>query len=110
MEIRAGTEASAARLDPEQVAEHGDDEVRVQMPGAVTQAERHDREALELGVPEDLDVRVGAPRAQRAAGEIVLAAADLVAADGVLQRERDTGADRLDDSRRASLLADLGLG
>ena len=49
-------------------------------------------------------------RLERAAGEVVLAAADLLRADGLLEREHEPGADRLDDRRRAALLADRGLG
>ena len=48
--------------------------------------------------------------AQRAAREVVLAAADLLAADRVLERERQPGADRLDDRRGPALLADLRIG
>ena len=36
----------------------------------------------------------------------VLAPADLVGADRLLEREHEPGADRLDDRRRAGLLAD----
>ena len=47
-------------------------------------------------------------RARRA--KLVLAVADLVAADLLLQREHEPGTDRLDDAGRATLLADGGVG
>ena len=47
-------------------------------PARVPQAERDDRQPLGVGIAEDLDLRVRGPRAQRAAREVVLAAADLV--------------------------------
>ena len=106
MDVRAGAEAAAARLDPEQVAQHRDDEVRVQQPARVAEAERHDREPLALGVAEDLDVRVAPPGRERAACERVLPPADLLGADRLLEREHEPGADRLDDRRRTGLLAD----
>ena len=40
----------------------------------------------------------------------MLAAADLIAPDRLLEREHESGADRLDDRRRAALLADLRVG
>ena len=79
-------------------------------PTRVAQAERHDGQALELGVAEDLDLRVGRPRAQRAPGEVVLAPADLVGADGVLEREGEARAHGLHDGGRAALLADRRVG
>ena len=72
-------------------------------------AERDDREPLELRVAEDLDARVRAPRVERAADEVVLAPPDLLGADRLLEREHEPGADRLDDRGRAALLADLRL-
>ena len=105
VDVRAGAEAAAARLDPEQVAEQRDDEVRVQHPARVADAERHDREPLERRVAEDAEVRVLAPRGERAAGEGALAPPDLLRADRLLEREHEPGADRLDDRRRARLLA-----
>src|SRR5580765_5661803 len=59
-------EAPASRLDPEQIVEERNHEVRVQQPARVAQAERHDREPLELRVAEDLDPAVGAPGGERA--------------------------------------------
>ena len=105
MEVGTGAEAAAAGLDPEQVAEHGDDEVRVQHAARVADAERDDREPLGVGVAEDPQVRVAAPRRERAADEGPLPPADLLGADRLLEREHEPGADRLDDRRRAGLLA-----
>ena len=49
------------------------------------------------------------PRCDRALDEVVLALADRVGADGLLELEHEPGADRLDDRRRAALLAVLGV-
>ena len=76
----------------------------------VPEPQRHDREAVQLRVAQDLDLRVRGPRPQRAAGEVVLAAADLLAADRLLHGERQPGADRLHDGRRAALVPDRRIG
>ena len=54
--VRAGARAAAARLDAEQVVEQGHDEVVVQVPVAVPDAERHDRQPRRVEVAEELDV------------------------------------------------------
>ena len=111
MEVRAGAEAAAARLDPEQVAEHRDDEVRVQQPARVADAERHDREPLALGVAEDAEVRVGSPTTRaRGARSAPSRRRISLGADRLLEREHEPGADRLDDRGRARLLADDRVG
>ena len=81
MQVRAGAEAAAACLDPEQVAEERDDEVVVQQPSAMSKSQGDDREPFARGVAEDLDVRVLAPRSERAPREGLLAAADFLGAD-----------------------------
>ncbi len=110
MHVRPRAEASAPCLDPEEVAEHGDDVVRVQRPAPVPDAERDDREPLDVRVAEDLDVRVAAPGLERATDEALLSPADLVGPYRFLEREDEPGADRLDDGRRAGLLANLRVG
>jgi hypothetical protein len=75
VEVGADAEAAAARLDPEQVAEHGDDEVAMQQPGRMAQAEREDREPVRVGsprismfgfAPHDASARRATPRPRRA--------------------------------------------
>ncbi len=57
--IRAGTRASSARLDPEQVVEQRDDVVVVEVsPRRPVHDERHDRESVGVEVAEDPDVLV----------------------------------------------------
>src|SRR6188472_3724993 len=51
-------------------------------------------------------MRVRSPRGKRLAGQVVLAAAYLVAADRLLERERKPGANRLDDRWGTALLPD----
>ena len=68
MDVRAGAEAPAARLDPEQVAQQGDHKVRVQHPARVADAERDDRQPLQRRVAENPQVRVLAPRRGARAG------------------------------------------
>src|SRR5690606_20592990 len=116
--VAVGARAGAAtpRLDPEEVVQQRDDEVVVQVPrrpsgGArVADHEGDDRQALTARVAEDLEVRVGLPAADRPPDERVLAAADLLDADGGLELEDEPGADRLDDRGGAALLTVLGVG
>jgi hypothetical protein len=54
--------------------------------------------------PEDLDVRVLAPRRQRTRRQLLLPAADLPTPDLLLEREHEPSADRLDDCRGSALL------
>ena len=61
MEVRAGAEGAASSLDPEQVVEHGGDEVGVQQARRVAQAEGDDPKPLPLQVAEQLDPRPGTP-------------------------------------------------
>ena len=67
--------------------------------------ERHDRQPLGVEVAEDLDVRLVLPRLDRAAQVALLVRADHVDADRLLELEHQAGPDRLDDRRRAALLA-----
>ena len=108
--VGAGARAAAAGLDPEQVVEQGDDVVVVQIaPRAPVDDERHDREPVGLEVAEDADVRVLRPALDGAAPEVLLVRVDHVDADGLLELEDETGADRLDDRRSAALLAHDGV-
>ena len=71
--------------------------------------ERDDREPVGLEVAEDPDVRVLRPALDGAAPEVLLVRVDHVDADRLLELEDEPGADRLDDRRRAALLADAGV-
>ena len=55
MAVRPGTRAAAARLDAEQVVEQRHDEVVMEIAVIVADRERHDRQARQRGVAEDLD-------------------------------------------------------
>ena len=106
MAVRSGARTATATLDPEQVVEQGDDEVVMQV-AAVGPAhqERHDRKPLGVEVAENLDVGVGLPRPDRTTQESLFLSADHIDADGLLELEHQAGADRVDDRRRATLLA-----
>ena len=54
---------------------------------------------------EDLDVWVGLPAVEGLTPQFFFALLDHVGADRVLERENQSGADRLDDGRGAALLA-----
>ena len=72
--------------------------------------ERHDRQPVERGVAEDLEVRMARPALDRPPDERLLALADRLGADRLLEPEHEPGPDRLDDRRRAALLAVLDVG
>ena len=111
--VRAGARAAAAGLDAEQVVEQRDDEVVVQVaPARAAHHERHDREPLGVEVAEDLDRRARCcQRARpRGAGSRSSCARITLDADRLLELEDQPGADRLDDRRRAALLAVRGVG
>ena len=110
MAVRPGARAAAAGLDPEQVVEQRDHEVVVQVAALVADDERDDRQPLRVGAAEDLDRGVGRPARHRPPDEVVLALADGLDADGVLELEHEARPDRLDDRRRAALLAVLDVG
>ena len=78
MDVWPGAEAAAACLDAEQIAQHGDDEVPVEQPPRVADAQRYDREPVATRITEKLEVRVGSPGLERAPREVVLAPEDLV--------------------------------
>ena len=82
----------------------------MQIAALVTDDEGHDREPVERRVAQDLDGRVGAPARDGAPDEGLFALPDGLHADPHLELEDETGADRLDDRRRAALLAVLDLG
>ena len=110
MAVRTGAGAAAARLDPEQVVEERDDEVVVQVPAIMADRERHDREPRQRRVPEDPDARLVGPGGHGAVDEGLLERADGLAADALLELEREPRPDRLDDGRRPALLAVLRVG
>jgi hypothetical protein len=58
VDVGPGAEAAAARLDAEQVAQHGDDEARVQVTRRMAQAARDRAEAIGPRAAEDLDPSV----------------------------------------------------
>ena len=86
VDVRRRAEASAARLDPEEVVEEGDDEARVQhrvgAPGQrVTDTQREDSHAVELRVARDLEARIGRPGGERPPDEPALELRDRFRAD-----------------------------
>ena len=105
MAVRPGARATAPRLHAEQVVEHRDDEVVVQVaPARPAHHERHDRQPVRVEVAEDLDVRVGTPGLDRPPQEVLLVRADHVHAHGLLEVEHQAGPDGLHDRRGAALL------
>src|SRR6266508_6460237 len=84
MPVGTGAGAATARLDAEQVVEQG-----------------HDRQALRVGIAQDLEVGVGLPAVQRTAPEALLACLDQVGADRLLEPHDQPGTDRLDDRWRS---------
>src|SRR5215471_7663254 len=102
--------ATAPGLDPEEVVEHSDHEVVVDVATLMPDHEGHDREAVEIGIAQDLEVGVAAPALDRSADEGFLPAADLDGADRLLELEDKSGADRLHDGRRSALLTMLDVG
>jgi len=103
--VGAGARAAAAALDPEQVVEHGHDEVVVQVAAArAAHGEGHDREPLGVEVAEDVDRRMRAPCCDGTTEVVVLVGADDVEAHAALEVEDEPGADRLDDRGGACLL------
>jgi hypothetical protein len=109
--VGTGAGAPSARLDAEEVVEQRDHEVVVQpAPVGRVDQEGDDRQAVGVEVAEDLDGRVGAPRRDRPAHEIGLALDHDPGADRLLELEDQPGPDRLDDRRRAALLAVVEVG
>ena len=107
--VRPGARAAAARLDPEQVVEHRDDEVVVEVPPVVADRERHDRQPRQRRVAEDLDLGLVDQDAIARSMKSSSRARIVVDADRLLELEDEPGPDRLDDRRRAALLAMLGV-
>src|SRR3954468_2891712 len=67
--------------------------------------ERQDRQSLCVRIAEDLDAWFAGPRIDRPAQQRVLRLSDQRHADGLLELEDEPGADRADDVRRPTLLA-----
>ena len=93
-------------LDAEQVVEQGDDEVVVQVAAA---GRRTTNDTIDSRSASRLP-RISMPGwpatpRSRATQVRLLVRADRVDADGLLELEHQPGADRLDDRRRAALLA-----
>ena len=105
--VRARARAAAPRLDPEQVVQERHDEVVVQVPLLVAHDERHDRQPRQVVAPEDLDIGVLLPPMHRTVGERLLARADRLGADGLLELEHEARPDRLHDRGRAAFLTVL---
>ena len=105
MPVRPGAGTAAPGLEAEQVAEQADDEVVVQDPAVAVDAERHDRQSRRVEVAQDLDGRVAAPPFAGTPPPEVFSLGDEIGSDGLLERDHDTGPNRLDDRRRAALLA-----
>ena len=102
--VRPGARAAAAGLDPEQVVEHGDHELVVQVAVAVPDPEGHDGQSRGAAVAEDLQPRVVPPGRQHPPAGLLLAGLDQPGADGLLQPEDQAGADGTEDRRGAALL------
>ena len=107
VDVRRRAEAAAARLDAEEVVEERDDEVRVEHRARaprqrVADCQRDDRDALEPGVAEHEEARVGRPGVERRTDEPVLELGDRLRADLLPEREGEPGPDRLDDRGRAA--------
>ena len=105
--VRPRARAAAARLDAEQIVQQRDDEVVVQVVVPVAHHERHDRQPLGAQVAQQAQVRVLLPGGDGALDEAALHLGDGVVPDRALELERQPGADRFDDRRRAPLLAVL---
>jgi hypothetical protein len=103
--VRAGAGAAAASLDAEQVVEQRDDEVVVQVPGAVADAERDDGQPGGLLVAEYFDARAAGPAAQHVPPQLLFAGGDQAGTDRLLEREDQPGPDRFHDGGGAALLA-----
>ncbi len=108
--VGAGAGAAAPRLDAEEIVEQGHDEVVVQQPFVAADDERHDRQPRRLQVPQHVQVGVRRPGGDGAFDVGALELLDVRRADRLLQAEHEPGADRLDDRRRAALLAVGGIG
>src|SRR4051794_13470360 len=110
MAVGAGARAAATGLDAEEVVEHGDDEVVVEVAsGLGAHGEGHDREPFGREVAEDLDGRLLLPSLDGAAEEDRLAGPDRRGPDSLLELEDEPCADRLDDGWGATLLAVRGI-
>ena len=99
--------AAAARLDAEQVVEQRHHEVVVEEAVAVPDQEGDDRQPRRREAAEQPEIRVLPPALERALDEAPLERLDGAAADRLLEMEDQPGADRLEDRRRAPLLAVL---
>ena len=111
MAVRASARAAAPALDPEQVVEDRDDEVVVEVATLrPADDEGHDRQPLGVEVAQDLDAGVLVPGRHGPAQVVLLVRADDLRADRSLELEHQAAADRLDDRRRAALLAVDGIG
>ena len=111
VDVRPGAEAAAARLDAEQVAEHRDDEVRVQQPAARGAGRARRSPAARRPVLPRISMFGFAPHDASARRAKSCSRRRISSrADRLLEREHEPGADRLDDRRRAALLADRRLG
>ncbi len=106
--VGAGARTAAPRLDAEQVVEHGDDVVVVEvLPARRAHHEADDREPARVEVAEDLDAGLVLPRGHRPLQQGLLVLLDGGRPDGGLQLEDQAGADGLHDRGRAALLAVL---
>ena len=105
MAVGAGTRAAAASLNAQEVVEHGDHEVVVQVSLVVANGEAHDREAPGVGIAQDLDVGVFAPGLDGPADKLPLAKLDVLVSHRFLELKNQTRADGLDDGRSAAFFA-----
>ncbi len=83
--VGSGAGTTAAGLNSQEVIEHGDDEVVVEILGAVADHERNDRQPLGRRIAENGDIGSGAPEGDRTSDELILPLADLSDPDLLLE-------------------------
>ena len=110
MPVGSGARTAPTRLDAEEVVEQRDHVVVMEVAALVPHHERHDRQPVEIGVTENLDIGPAAPALDGATDERRLTAADLGGADRLLQLEHQARANRIHDGRRAPLFPVLDVG
>ena len=105
VDVRGGAEAAAARLDPEEVAEERDDEVRVEHPDGAgvsgwRMPKRDDRDARERrGCRAGGGAGSRDHEASARCTKLSSSCRIVLGADRLLEPEGEPGADRLDDRR-----------
>ena len=107
--VWTGARAASAALYAEEVVEQRNNEVVMKAHLPVTDDERHDRQPIRVGVPQDLDVRVSRPCLDRPVDERPFLFPDRLRAHSLFERKDHSAPDGTDDVGRAALLAVLGV-